>query len=177
MLPRELNPKRLSTKSQNDITAFYSIDSPLSNFFPSKFTVNDEKFNCGEQFLTVTKARLFGDTELVDKLFGTESPLEQKRLAKSVNNYSHKTWLKKSEELVYEGIFQKFSQSRYLKRFLLKTDKTYIVEASLDKEWGAGVALHNENIWDINKHSGGNKLGHILMKVRESLKTHQSTTV
>ena len=66
----------------------------------------------------------------------------------------------------------------YLKFFLLKTDKTYIAEASLYKEWGGGVALkNNEKIWDINQNSGVKKFGHNLMKVRESLKTHQSTTL
>ena len=168
-LPENLQPQYISTKSQNGITAFFTSHSPLSNFYPSKFQVNDENFNCAEQYLTIAKARLFNDHETVQKLFECNIPSIQKKIAKSITHYDHKTWIQESESLVYDGILAKFSQSDYLRQFLLSTGSTLLVEASSDPVWGIGLTMTDPKIWDTRNHAKGNKLGKILMKIRTEL--------
>ena len=169
-LPNELKPETISTRTKNNITAFYTKESPLSNFFPCEFQVGNDKFNCGEQYLTVAKAKLFHDSDTVSKLFQENNPVNQKRIGKEVKNYVHKEWLTSSEELVYKGILAKFNQSDYLKNFLLATKDSLIVEASRDTVWGVGLTMSDDNIWVMDKHRGENKLGKILMRVRCDIK-------
>ena len=58
-----------------------------------------------------------------------------------------------------------------LKKFLLKTGESKLVEASpTDKRWGAGISLRNSDIFNQSKWQGENWLGDILQKVREELK-------
>ena len=169
-LPEILHPENTSTKSNNNITAFYSSQSPLSNFYPSVFQVEDQTFTCAEQYLTIVKARRFGDEEKVNQLLNCNSPSKMKFLAKSIKGYNHTTWRNECQDLVYQGILQKFKQSDNLTDFLLQTGDSLIVEASLDKSWGVGIRMNNRDIWDEKKHNGDNRLGKILMKVREELK-------
>ena len=93
-----------------------------------------------------------------------------KFLAKSIKGYNHTTWRNEFQDLVYQGILQKFKQSNNLTDFLLQTGDSLIVEESLDKSWGVGIRMNNRDIWDEKKHNGDNRLGKILMKVREELK-------
>lgn len=172
-LPKDLQPEAISTKTnaEKGITAFFTMSSPLSNFYPCKFEVKGETYNCAEQFLTVKKARHFKDEETAQKLLQTAKPSQQKQIGKTVKTFDHQVWLRDSEELVYEGIFEKFSQSDFLKNFLLATGDNLLIEASKDSVWGVGLTMNDPNLWDTEKHAeGGNKLGRILMRIRSSLK-------
>ena len=48
--------------------------SPLLNYYPCVFTVNDKKYNCMEQYLMRTKALHFKDTDIAAKLMQTDNP-------------------------------------------------------------------------------------------------------
>lgn len=169
-LPDPIKPEKVSTKTENGITAFFTKDSPLSNFYPCKFKVGSLTYNCGEQFLTVAKAKMFEDDATAEQLLKLKSPHEQKKVGYTVKKYSHARWIEESEKKVTEGIFEKFSQSSFLKNFLLDTGDNHIVEASRDKIWGIGLTLNDPKIWDRENHDGENRLGNILMNVRDMLK-------
>ena len=69
-----------------------------------------------------------------------------------------------------KGCTAKFEQNANFQEFLLKTDNRTIVEARLDdKFWGAGLR-HDSNQIGSNKWPGKNKLGKILMSIRDKLK-------
>ena len=62
-LPEHLKPARVYMPMTENRVAFFTKNSPLSNHYPSPFKHNSETFNCAEQFIMMSKARLFGDQE------------------------------------------------------------------------------------------------------------------
>jgi hypothetical protein len=62
-LPENLQPRNIYTPMSSTIAAYYTDQSPLSNHFPANFTVDGEKYNCVEQFITVQKARIRSMTQ------------------------------------------------------------------------------------------------------------------
>ena len=60
---------------------------------------------------------------------------------------------------MYDAVFAKFTQHEELKKLLLKTGQAYLIEHTV-----------NDNYWgDGGNGKGGNKLGKVLMKVREKI--------
>ena len=86
-LPPVLRPELVFSPSQNGITAFFTKASPLSNHFITNFSVDNEVFNCVEQFLMKQKAMFFKDTETATKIMRENDPVRQKALGKTVKNY------------------------------------------------------------------------------------------
>ena len=63
-----------------------------------------------------------------------------------------------------------FSQNSQLKEKLLATrGKTLALATSLDKFWGIGLSEKDSNCYVKSKWIGLNKLGNILMEVRDKL--------
>ncbi len=60
-LPSNLHPRQLATKEIDNHLFFFSEASPLSNYHPSKFTIDGESFSCGEEFIQTQKANFFKD--------------------------------------------------------------------------------------------------------------------
>lgn len=154
----------------DNFTFFYGADSCLSQWHRSKFVVKGIEFNCCEQFMMYCKAMLFGDTETADAIMATDDPYEQKRLGRSVKNFDDDVWKLVGEKYVYIGNLNKFKQNKEMKNYLLSTNNTEIVEASgTDRIWGIGLSLNDPNLRDRSKWKGTNKLGKILMRVRDTL--------
>ena len=53
-------------RTQNGIVLFYG--GWPSNFYPSNFTIDGITYWCGEQWMMAEKARLFGDTAMLEKI-------------------------------------------------------------------------------------------------------------
>ena len=71
---------------------------------------------------------------------------------------------------MYDANLYKYLQNEYLKKLLFQTENKILVEASpYDKIWGVGLGPTDKKIIDKNKWKGLNKLGKILMKVRENI--------
>ena len=160
----------LYTPMIDTVAAYYSAHSPLSNHYLSTFKVNGERFNCGEQFIITQKARCFNDQEIVTAVSKETNPVKQKALGKSIKNYNHEQWKAKAAEMITPGLVQKFMQCEEAKCKLLKTEQRKIIEANqYDSFLGAGLALHDANIWKPETHKGKNLMGTILEKVRETI--------
>jgi ribA/ribD-fused uncharacterized protein len=169
-LPKPLLKENIYTPQQHNITAFFTQNSPLSNHYLSSFTFKDTQFNCMEQYIMAMKASLFEDHETYLRVIQESNPKKQKQLGKNILNYNHKKWLETADGIIIQGLKEKFGQSDYLKKFLLDTGNSLIVEASLDKLWGVGIHLRDSNLWDATKHVGQNKMGKLLMNIRAELR-------
>lgn len=76
-----------------------------------------------------------------------------------------------SRGYVYQGNMAKFTQDLWLKKNLLATGKSTLVEASpYDRIWGIGIGQNDPARYDRSKWRGSNWLGETLMKVRRDLK-------
>lgn len=156
---------------ENTFTFFWRTESPFSQWHPSPFVVEGISFNCAEQFMMYKKAKLFCDDETADEILKASKPSVQKELGRAVRDYHEAEWLQNRERIVYEGNFHKFTQNENLRKALLDTGETTLVEASpVDSVWGIGLSVDNPDAAFPEKWKGLNLLGKILTELREDLK-------
>ncbi len=142
----------------------------LSQWYSSTFVVDGITYNCAEQYMMAEKARIFGDEAIRSKILESSDPSVIKKLGRLVPNFDAEVWNEKSIEVVYNGNLHKFSQNKKLKDFLLSTGNSTLVEASpYDKIWGVGKGEDEADINIPHFWKGENRLGFILMEVREIL--------
>ena len=86
-----------------------------------------------------------------------------KGIGKSVKNFNRNHWLNVAEERIVPGLSAKFSQNPSLKKFLLDTGDSIIIEASTDKMWGVGMTLRDKQLCEEDNWTGKNLMGKFLM--------------
>jgi len=170
----------MSTKSNNlnekvNVIYFYSHSEDeewgvFSQFYqPCVFTdENGVEYNCAEQWMMASKARLFGDELTLKKILGSRDPFKIKALGREVNSFDNDKWDGVKYEIVVEGNRLKFGQNPKLGSMLKATGDAVLVEAApKDHIWGIGISVKdakNGRPWN-----GQNLLGKALMAVRDSV--------
>jgi ribA/ribD-fused uncharacterized protein len=100
----------------------------------------------------------------------TTDPREQKKIGREVKNFDKKKWDQKVKDIVFRGNMAKFTQNEDLKKKLLATAGTTLVEASPhDKIWGIGLAETDPKAQKRETWLGTNWLGEVLTEVREAI--------
>lgn len=134
------------------------------NFFLSNFYEGEPFVFKGMKFTNVESA--FQSQKDISRQHEFEMirPSQSKRLGRSVN--LRDDWEEVKYNIMYDICYAKFSQSETLKERLLNTQYEYIIEGNTwhDNEWGDCYCSRCINL------KGENKLGEILMKVREVLR-------
>lgn len=94
------------------------------------------------------------------KEFSLYNPSEAKKAGRRVN--LRPDWEQVKEQIMYEIVRAKFTQNEDLRQKLIDTGDAYLEEGTWwnDRVWGI----------DLKTGIGENKLGKILMRVREELK-------
>jgi ribA/ribD-fused uncharacterized protein len=145
----------------------------LSQWYISPFILDSITYNCCEKRMMHQKAIIFLDNEIASAILDEESPKIIKKLGREVKNFDDNEWNKYAENIVYEANLAKFSQNIELKEKLLSTQNKLIVETSpYDSIWGNGLNITSTLNTPIENWNGTNKLGKILMKVRDFLKNN-----
>lgn len=151
-------------------TFFWREDSPFSQWHPTLFEVEGVRYTCAEQYMMAGKARLFGDTRVLEQVLRAATPKQHKALGRKVSPFDAGLWERERERIVYEGNHAKFTQHRDLLDALLATAGTELVEASpLDRIWGVGLGVEDPRIQDPTRWRGLNLLGKVLTRLREDL--------
>lgn len=160
------------------VVCFHNPDEQngyLSNWYHSEFMIDYIGFSSMEQYMMYRKAMLFKDKETANKILKTNDVRYIKELGRSVRNFDEKIWVQHREEIVYTGLYAKFSQNVKLKEKLLKTGDAILAECAVkDKIWGIGLSMKDERNQNPNEWRGLNLLGKNLMKVRQELRTWQN---
>ena len=155
------------------IICFHLIDEPngfLSNWYPSPFTLDGQRFTSVEQYMMYRKAITFGDTETAQAILSTDNVGKIKALGRSVLGYSETVWNGIRQIVVYRALLEKFRQNPDLKDQLLATAPHTLAECALqDKIWGIGMTMHDEYRFEPDLWPGQNLLGFTLMMVRDQL--------
>ena len=160
------------------IICFHLIDEPngyLSNWYPSPFTLDGQRFTSVEQYMMYRKSITFGDTKTAQAILSTDNVGKIKALGRSVRGYSDTVWNGIRQIVVYRALLEKFRQNPDLKVQLLATHPHTLAECALqDKIWGIGMTMHDEYRFEPDLWPGQNLLGFTLMTVREELSKESS---
>ena len=132
--------------------------TPLSNFWNSKITI--ERYTYKNVEAAFQSFKVFGDDRLQ---FATLDPATAKKEGRRVALRSD--WELIKDTVMYKCLKAKFSNED-MKSYLLSTGDKQLVEGNWwhDNEWG------DCNCDRCKKRIGENKLGNMLMKIREDLK-------
>lgn len=162
-------------KVNPSFTLFWGAEDWGSNFHPSHIKFENYELTCSEQLFMLLKARHFESPEAELKIAKLRNvhPNVYRRIGRELPNWSKfgESWELSRDEIMMTTLRLKFTQNEKLKQALLDTGNSIIVEASpYDKYWGVGLAAHNPMIKQVNKWRGQNKLGFLLMELRDELK-------
>ncbi|MMZ61786.1 Swarming motility protein YbiA [compost metagenome] len=134
------------------------------------FEVEGTKYSCAEQFMMAEKARLFGDSEMLEAILGAKHPKEMKAYGRAVRNFDKEIWDSACYGIVKRGSLAKFSQNPELGDYLKATKNRILVEASpRDRIWGIGMGQSNPDAENPVKWRGRNLLGFALTEARDEL--------
>ena len=169
-LPRDLNPRQMAEREDGNTLAFFSLNSPFSNFHMASFVKNGETYLCNEQYIQAQKAQMFDDDFAHRRIMNYTSPYDMKREGNYVKNFIEQKWQNEAERIAYDGCLAKFSQNIHLKQIIIDSQNKTLAEASKDTFWGVGMALDDPNILNSDAWTGRNVLGKVLQRVRQDLK-------
>jgi len=142
----------------------------LSQWWPSRFTVDGVRYATAEHWMMAGKARLFGDEAAVPAILAARTPAEAKNLGRLVRGFDDARWGAARFELVVQGNTAKFGRDPALRAYLLGTANRVLVEASpRDRIWGIGLGAADERAVDPSRWRGSNLLGFSLMEARARL--------
>ncbi|GMR51373.1 hypothetical protein PMAYCL1PPCAC_21568, partial [Pristionchus mayeri] len=140
---------------------FFTWRSKYSNHHPCSFVDKDGiRYNCSEQFYISA-----------ERIMEERWPRDQKEIGKNLNGFNAQSWDKVSRGVMREGLLLKFEQDEGLRRALISTGDSLLVECSPnDTKWGIGLDRLDPRAHDPSKWRCANWLGQVLMEVRDSLK-------
>lgn len=154
--------------SEEKFTLFWN--GPFSQWYAAKFTVDGTTYTCAEQYMMAQKALVFGDKSNHKAIMQELSPKIQKSLGRKVANFNADKWNNVARDVVFKGNYAKFTSDPVLKKILLDTYPTTLVEASpVDLVWGIGLIESDPMARNRSNWLGKNWLGETLTKVRDQI--------
>ena len=141
---------------RNVIDKFEGAFFFLSNFYPTPVTYQGFRFDNTEAAFQAAKCPY----RMAE--FCGLNPSEAKRLGRRV--HLREDWEEVKDQVMYEVCFAKFSQEKSLKSALLQTGDAELIEGNT---WG-------DRVWGVCDGVGENRLGKILMRIRDELRAKSS---
>lgn len=139
----------------DDITRFHGDYRWLSNFSESPMVIDSKEYATVEHYFQASKAI----TEMGHENVRTcPTPGEAKRCGRMITCRSD--WEEVKEAVMLKGLRAKFTQNPELAQKLLDTGEAALIEGN---DWG-------DVYWGVCEGSGKNRLGKLLMKVRQELR-------
>ncbi|MEJ2150559.1 MAG: NADAR family protein [Chloroflexota bacterium] len=129
----------------------------FSNFAPYGFLLDGTWWPTSEHYY---QAQKFAGTPYEERIRKARSPKAAARLGRSRKHRPRDDWERVKDEVMRRAVRRKFEAHADIREVLLSTGETPIVENSpIDYYWGCGA-----------DGSGENRLGAILMDVRDTLR-------
>ena len=168
-LPQDLNGYNVTSKFGDKSITFFGQLNPFSNFHLAPFTINGKNYPTSEHYIQEACAIHFNNKTSVRRILSAKTPLEAKRIGNDIVGFKAEQWMAVAKELVKPGITAKFQSHPVLANVLLVTRGMTLAEATFDKFWGTGIAIHNVNSANREKWHGTGILGEILMEICDEL--------
>ena len=129
----------------------------LANYSNHGFTKNGVFYKTVEHYYQSEK---FSDPEIKNKIINADTPKEASNIGRDRNLKRIDDFKSIKNQVMFDGILEKFRQNRDIAYKLIETRNKKIAEATID-----------EYYWGIGKDkSGKNVIGDILVRVRERIK-------
>ena len=129
----------------------------LANYSNHGFTKNGIFYKTVEHYYQSEK---FDDPEIKKRIINAPTPKEASNIGRDRSNIRKENFKEIKNQVMFDGILEKFRQNRDITYKLIETRNKKIAEATID-----------EYYWGIGKDkSGKNVIGDILVKVRERIK-------
>jgi N-glycosidase YbiA len=139
---------------------FYRLNEPhgeFSNFSPHGFELKGKSWPTSEHYFQSQK---FQGTEHEEEIRLAKSPMIAARMGRSRQRPLRADWESVKDDVMREALRAKFTQNPALKSLLLDTGDGRLVEHTA-----------NDRYWaDNGDGSGRNRLGELLMELREELR-------
>ena len=168
-LPPSLKPENRAVKTTDDTVVFFSKNTVFSNFNAADVQIEGVKYCCNEQYFQYCKAATFGDTITANAIMQETDPLKICHLGKRVKGYKKDFWDQKAYDILKRVNFAKYAQNPPAKQALQDTGDRKIGEASLDLQYGTGVAISSRDASDATSWKGQNWMGKILTEIRKAI--------
>jgi ribA/ribD-fused uncharacterized protein len=147
----------------------------FSNDSQHPIEVDGEQYPTVEHYFQAMKAKEFNDEEIYKKIVSSKTPKVAKASGDKVKNFITEVWDSKREAIMEKGVRAKFVQHPELRKELLETGDKIIGKADpRNTFWGIGTGMSSEKAKFPSKWRGQNKLGKLLMEIRESLRGQSS---
>ena len=145
---------------------FYKVNDPygeFSNFAPSVVFLGALAWPTVEHYF---QAHKFMDIATQDKIRAIESPMKAALEGRDRNNILRSDWEDVKDSIMKKALTAKFFQHHELKKLLVSTGDAVLIEDTT-----------NDNYWaNGGDGTGKNRLGELLMEVREELKRISADT-
>jgi N-glycosidase YbiA len=142
---------------------FYAVRNEygcFSNFSPHSIQLKGKVWRTSEHYF---QAQKFAGTDLEQVVRNARRPGDAASIGRDRKNPLRKDWESVKDNVMRGAVYAKFTQHEDLKKVLLSTGNEQLVEhTERDSYWGDG-----------GDGSGKNRLGQILMEIRERIKSNE----
>lgn len=143
----------------------------FSNMYEASIQVDGITFPTVEHYFQWSKAKMFGDVDIQNKILKTASPKSVKSYGKKVKGFQDDAWNEKKDSIMRTAVKAKLMQHPDILKKLRETGTRPIAEADpRGKYWGIGTSADTSKAKDPSRWPGKNVMGKILMELRDELK-------
>ena len=146
---------------------FQSSHSIMLNLAACTVKLDDLVFQSSEAVYQYLKARSCGTDKQIEGVLAKDDVHEVMFLGRDITETED--WRERKADVMIEVLLMKFSQNADLKYKLLKTGDKHLYEFTKDRYWGIGLTLTQASLLKESKGPGQNKMGELLMLVRQKL--------
>lgn len=138
----------------------YPIYGCFSNFSDYGFELDGVWWPTSEHYF---QAQKFAGTDHVEAIRQAVTPTEATKMGRDRNRPLRSDWEDVKDSIMQRGVLHKFQTNKEIRQVLLSTgDEQIIEEAPHEEYWGSG-----------KDGNGKNRMGQILMAVRQELRQSQ----
>ena len=168
----------INGESRTTDTHVYFWNGIYSQWHTTKnqFVENGITYPNAEKYMMMEKAKVFGATDIYEKMKNENSPKIVKALGRKIKNFSDNIWDEHKMKVVARASFLKFTQNPDLLRQLIADkDKTLVEASPVDKVWGIGIHYDNDDVLTESKWNGQYLRGKCIMIARNEILKKEDT--
>ena len=170
-LPADITLEAAFSRETDKYILFHSEHVYLSNFYRCKIITMNMEFISVEQAYFYIFAKETGNHTKAYLIYKTKDLRRIKRIGPTIT--ATPEWLRKADQIIYDLLVIKFNLNPELKKMLLATNAKLLIEATLNRYWGAGITIVTADRQKQNgeklRYPGTNWLGKQLQDVRREL--------